>query len=367
MSKIPSASYDIITKELEKQCIEIVNTIELNAFIIDKSIAVRAKHFIDYCNNTKLILCSYVVDPYVSFDEIIQHMCDQAATESEIANQFSDMDVKMLKAIKRCILTQWNVVKPAHITNNNEKVEYAHLVFEKMVELKLGSIITQKAKNNWDIKCLRKVTTEEIENDPNIGKTIQALGLKLTEIVKHFSESEEREPDENRTKSLKRQQSTELEPIQEAKRYKASDVIQVFTQIENKKPPNGASTQRLHEIINKTSNPKQNNKPNYITSSSNSSNYVGQNYTQSQENSDKFSNDENDIYSFDSQDSQSSNHSLNKSATPNQVFENDNCSSDDSLSDDEQPQTNPNNTQEALVNITNNNKKEKKKRRTWTK
>ena len=141
MNRIPDVSNDKITKQLEKHCLEIIDSIGPEAFIIDKSIAIHAKNFIDYCNMNKLLLCSYTVDPITPFDETIQYMCDQAANENDIASRFEDMDVRMLKSIKRCIMSQWNIVKPSHLTNNNEKVEYAHQVFEKMVELKLGSIM----------------------------------------------------------------------------------------------------------------------------------------------------------------------------------------------------------------------------------
>lgn len=258
LSNVRNANFDQLTSDFALKCNSIVTSLEPGSFVKEKSIAIQAKSFVDYCNMNKLILCSYAVDPLVPFDVTIQKMCDEAASESDILNRFRDIDIKMLRHIKRCLMTEWNVVKPVHITNNNQKVEFAHEVFEKMVELELGTIIIEKARNNWDIQCLRKVTPEQIQNQPHIGKTIQELGLKLPEVIKHLSDSDEREPDDSRSKQTKRRQSGDVEPKQSEKRFRINDSNQCYLNSQDKLPPSGASEQRLNDILTKRISNKKN-------------------------------------------------------------------------------------------------------------
>ena len=200
-----------LTKEFTKECEKIVQKINSDEFNVELSVVKQSIALAEYFNINKLILSSYQVDPSLSFQEILNKILDNYQSMYSMSQRFATIDSKILSYIKKAVLMKCSVITHIKLGNGNIKLKETKLVFEKLVELKLGKCESTISANFKSINFFKKIKSEELKTNPEIGMTIQELGLNLNEVIQIFKLTEETEEIENSKDlraNLKRQNET---------------------------------------------------------------------------------------------------------------------------------------------------------------
>ena len=131
---------DEITDIFAEKCRIAAENVPNEAFIIDLETANVAKRLVDYFNMNKLLLSSYQIDSYSSFDVAFQKIVDNRPIINVPAIRFAQIPPVILRYMKRAFEINVNKFNVHTLSSNNLNLKQAKQVFDQLVSLNLGSI-----------------------------------------------------------------------------------------------------------------------------------------------------------------------------------------------------------------------------------
>jgi len=191
INSLEDADNEIITANFANQCLEIVNNMGADAFIIELDIIRRAKKLLDYFNMNKLILSSYMVDPYCSFDEAFDKICELRPRNEHLSPYFASLPAKTRRFMKRAFQIPHTKFNASVLSFNNLNVEEAVHIFNQLEQLQLGNTFDDKAKNKMHVNYFRRCSSNDLISRPELGANILGMGLNLTEVIQLLQQTEE--------------------------------------------------------------------------------------------------------------------------------------------------------------------------------
>lgn len=193
LGTVDSTKLDI-TPEFYGVCVQLADTIEPSAFVIEADLVERAKRFLDYFNLNKLILSSYSIDPTGSFDQAFEKICENRPNQLAVTVQFCSLPSKTLRFMKKAFQVTFSKFNASRLSGNNLLADEARDIFNRLQNLELGSIMTEKnERNNQTVTYFKRVKAATIRQRPDLGQLILDMGLNLTNVLELLEETEERE------------------------------------------------------------------------------------------------------------------------------------------------------------------------------
>jgi hypothetical protein len=191
INDIEDSDNEIITASFANRCLEIVNNMGADSFIIELDIIRRAKKLLDYFNMNKLILSSYMVDPYCSFDEAFDKICELRPRNEHLSPYFASLPAKTRRFMKRAFQIPHTKFNASVLSFNNLNVEEALHIFNQLEQLQLGNTFDDKAKNKMQVHYFKRCTSNDLIARPELGANILGMGLNLTEVIELLQQTEE--------------------------------------------------------------------------------------------------------------------------------------------------------------------------------
>lgn len=191
ISNLPNVDNDNITPQFAKACEELILTLPAQTFIIDVDTVRRAKKLLDYFNLNKLILSSYAIDPYGSFDEAFDKICEVRPKIEYLSPYFASLNSKIRRFMKRAFQIKATKMNASKLSFNNLNCEEAQFVFNELEQMQLGRISNNQAKNKLWVNYFTRCSSHDLLNNPQLGENILGMGLNLTAVIEILQETEE--------------------------------------------------------------------------------------------------------------------------------------------------------------------------------
>ena len=197
-----------ITQAFAIQCNQLIANINPEAFIVSLEIATMARNMVDYFNLNKLVLCSYPVDPELTFNDAYQKILNDRPNFKAISVQFENYPPKVLHWMKKAMLADVSSFNASRLSQGNLKKEECDIVFHHLTDLLLGQSKIVKANNQHSVNIFTRIKSIELKQSSDLGQTIQDMGLNLKEVIKNLEDVESTEAmkfnDSSQSKAPKR-------------------------------------------------------------------------------------------------------------------------------------------------------------------
>ena len=87
--------------------------------------------------------------------------------------------------MQKVIMYKASIITPIMISNGNLRKQQISQIWNKLSELELGQSHQQfNQGNKKNVQCFTKIKSEILLQRPDIGQTIQDIGLNLDLVVK---------------------------------------------------------------------------------------------------------------------------------------------------------------------------------------
>jgi hypothetical protein len=186
IENFPDVSKNFPTSSFENACIEFIQSVTPNAFLVELKIVQQAIHLLNYFQIHKLILSQYTVDPAHNFEEAIEAMITKNSSFTSSLNT----DADTIHLMKRTLLTRTSCPSLTQLAGGNISAGKIGFAFETLEKYGLGKVILKRAKNNKDVQYFQKTNSDAIKYDQTLGAVVQSLGVDLNKYVANLSATE---------------------------------------------------------------------------------------------------------------------------------------------------------------------------------
>ena len=193
LMNVESAKDIHLSEELHRESEKIISKFHRLSFCVDVDTVTRALNLTEYFNKHKLVLATYTVCPYDTFDEMLNKIFVVQTSRPRVSGVFQDVDTKIIHFMRRILLAESSEIIPSMVTNGNGGTEFCIEAMKKLAKHGLGTIAYTKSGNFRRTCHFTKTKHASLHESSELGALLQNLGLNIQEKLIHILATEQRE------------------------------------------------------------------------------------------------------------------------------------------------------------------------------